>query len=66
MAWIDRLDGFGTSGELVQYAKKMKARQDARLLEFEDEKTGLRIKRCGASRSQGAATVLHRSPRNAR
>ena len=45
VAWIDRLDGFGSSPELIQYAKKMKARQYARLLEFEDEESGLRIKR---------------------
>jgi len=45
VTWIDRLDGFGDSAELIQYAKKMKARQYARLLEFEDEKSGLRIKR---------------------
>jgi hypothetical protein len=45
VAWIDRLGGFGNSVELIQYAKKMKARQYARLLEFEDEKSGLRIKR---------------------
>jgi hypothetical protein len=45
VAWIDRLGGFGNAAELVEYAKKMKARQYARLLEFEDEKTGQRIKR---------------------
>jgi hypothetical protein len=45
VAWIDRLGGFGKSVELIQYAKKMKARQYARLLEFEDERSGLRIKR---------------------
>ena len=45
VAWIDRLGGFGSSHELIQYAKKMKARQYARLVEFEDEKSGLRIKR---------------------
>src|SRR5262249_57084012 len=31
--------------ELIAFAKKMKARQYARLLEFEDEDSGLRIKR---------------------
>jgi len=45
VTWIDRLGGFGSSAELIQFAKKMKARQYARLLEFEDEKSGLRIKR---------------------
>ncbi len=45
VAWIDRLEGFESSAELIQYAKKMKARQYARMLEFEDEKSGLSIKR---------------------
>jgi hypothetical protein len=45
VAWIDRLGGFESSTELVQYAKKMKARQYARMLEFEEEESGLRIKR---------------------
>lgn len=43
--WIDRLGGFESRPELVQFAKKMKARQYARMLEFEDEETGMRIKR---------------------
>jgi hypothetical protein len=43
--WIDRLGGFESRSELVQYAKKMKARQYARQLEFEDEESGMRIKR---------------------
>jgi hypothetical protein len=45
VAWIDRLGGFASTAELIQYAKKMKARQYARLLEYEDEKSRLRIKR---------------------
>ncbi len=45
VAWIDRIGGFETEPELVAYAKKMKARQFARMLEYEDEETGLRIKR---------------------
>ncbi|MGC8640258.1 MAG: hypothetical protein ACP5XB_10330 [Isosphaeraceae bacterium] len=43
--WIDRLGGFESRPELVQYAKKMKARQYARMLEFEDEESGMKIKR---------------------
>jgi hypothetical protein len=43
--WIDRLGGFESRPELVEYAKKMKARQYARRLEFEDEESGTRIKR---------------------
>jgi len=43
--WIERHGGFGSKAELVQFAKKMKARQYARQLTYEDEETGLRIKR---------------------
>ncbi len=43
--WIERLGGFESYPELVQYAKKMKARYYARMLEFEDAETGLRVKR---------------------
>ncbi|WP_165220038.1 hypothetical protein [Aquisphaera insulae] len=45
VAWIDEHNGFETNAELVQFAKKMKARQYARQLEVEDEESGLRIKR---------------------
>jgi hypothetical protein len=45
VAWIERLGGYESEAELITYAKKMKARQYARLLEFEDEDSGLRIKR---------------------
>ena len=45
VAWIERIGGFETEPELVAFAKKMKARQFARMLEFEDEDSGLRIKR---------------------
>jgi hypothetical protein len=45
VAWIDRIGGYETEPELVAFAKKMKARQFARMLEFEDEDSGLRIKR---------------------
>ena len=43
--WIERIGGFETDAELIAYAKKMKARQFARMLEFEDVDSGLRIKR---------------------
>jgi len=43
--WIDHLGGFESNAELTAYAKKMKARQYARMLEFEDENSGMRIKR---------------------
>jgi hypothetical protein len=45
VAWIDQNGGFDPHKDLVAYAKKMKARQYARLLDFEDEETGVRIKR---------------------
>ena len=45
VAWIEQIGGYESEAELITYAKKMKARQYARLLEFEDEDTGLRVKR---------------------
>jgi hypothetical protein len=45
VAWIEAEHGFGAEAELLVFAKKMKARQFARLLEYEDEETGQRIKR---------------------
>ena len=43
--WIDRHGGYGSEAELIAFAKKMKARQYARQLTYEDEETGLKIKR---------------------
>ncbi len=45
VAWIEEVGGFESEAELIGYAKKMKARQYARMLEYEDEDSGLRIKR---------------------
>ncbi|MHC5537346.1 hypothetical protein ACYOEI_03815 [Singulisphaera rosea] len=45
VGWIDRHGGFDTDAELIAFAKKMKARQYARMLDYEDEETGVRIKR---------------------
>ena len=45
VAWIDRNQGYDSDAELVAYAKKMKARQYARMLMFEDEESGRKIKR---------------------
>ena len=45
VAWIDRHGGFESDAELLAFAKKMKARHYARMLDYEDEDTGLRIKR---------------------
>ena len=45
VAWIERIGGYESNAELVAFAKKMKARQYARMLEYEDEDSGMRIKR---------------------
>ena len=45
VGWIDRQGGYGSDVELIAFAKKMKARQYARMLDYEDEVSGLRIKR---------------------
>jgi hypothetical protein len=45
VAWIDQHGGFDSDAELVAFAKKMKARQYARMLDYEDEELGLKIKR---------------------
>ena len=44
--------GFESNADLVAFAKKMKARQYARMLEYEDEDTGMRIKRLWSFRDQ--------------
>jgi hypothetical protein len=43
--WIEQMGGYESKAELVAYAKKMKARQYARMLDYEDEDSGLRVKR---------------------
>jgi hypothetical protein len=43
--WIDGLGAYESDAELIAYAKKMKARQYARMLDYEDEESGLRVKR---------------------
>lgn len=43
--WIDRQGGFESEAELLAFAKKMKARQYARQLTYEDEESGLKVKR---------------------
>ena len=50
--WIERIRGFDSNAELIAFAKKMKARQFARMLEFEDEDTGMRIKRLWSFRDR--------------
>ena len=41
VAWVDEHGGYEPDEELVVYAKKMKARQFARMLEYVDAETGL-------------------------
>lgn len=43
--WIEQHGGFDSDAELIAFAKKMKARQLARQLVYEDEETGMKIKR---------------------
>ena len=50
--WIERHGGYESPAELIAFAKKMKARQYARMLMYEDEETGLRIKRLWSFRDQ--------------
>ena len=45
VAWIEGLGGFESDAELIAFAKKMKARNYARLLDYQDPETGTRIKR---------------------
>jgi hypothetical protein len=53
VAWIERLGGFERNAELVAFAKKMKARQYARMLEYDDEDAGMRVKRLWSFRDRG-------------
>src|SRR3954466_8523632 len=50
--WIERQDGYGTDAELIAFAKKMKARQYARMLQYDDEESGLRVKRLWSFRDR--------------
>jgi hypothetical protein len=43
--WIEQHGGYESNKELVAFAKKMKARQYARMVMYDDEDTGLRVKR---------------------
>ncbi len=52
VAWIDRHGGFETQQELAAYARKMRARQYARQLMYDDEDTGLRVKRLWSFRDR--------------
>jgi hypothetical protein len=50
--WIEGIRGFESHAVLIAFAKKMKARQYARMLEYEDEETGMRVKRLWSFRDQ--------------
>jgi hypothetical protein len=50
--WIEGQGGYESDAELIAYAKKMKARQYARLLMYEDEESGLRVKRLWSFRER--------------
>lgn len=52
VGWIERQGGYESDAELIAFAKKMKARQYARLLVYEDEESGLRIKRLWSFRDR--------------
>lgn len=45
VGWVETHGGYESQRELVAFAKKMKARQYARRLMFEDVETGLNVKR---------------------
>jgi hypothetical protein len=50
--WIEYLNGFESDAELIAFAKKMKARQYARLLEYDDPDYGRRFKRLWSFRDK--------------
>ncbi len=50
--WIDWHGGFESDAELIAFAKKMKARQLARLLMYDDDETGMRVKRLWSFRDR--------------
>ena len=69
--WIEWYGGYEPDAELIAYAKKMKARQYARMLVYEDEETGLRIKRLWSFRDRDTgqryyADILQMSPERRR
>jgi hypothetical protein len=52
VGWIDQHCGYGSDAELISFAKKMKARQFARMLAYEDEESGVRVKRLWSIRDR--------------
>jgi len=51
--WVEVHGGFESDAELIRFAKKMKARQYARMLEYDDAEFGMRIKRLWSFRDSG-------------
>lgn len=51
--WIESNNGYESMAELAHFAKKMKARQYARLLMYEDPESKLRVKRLWSFRDPG-------------
>ena len=43
--WIEDQGGYETNSELIAFAKRMKARQYARMVMYDDEESGFRVKR---------------------
>lgn len=52
--WIEWHGGYEPNAELIAFAKKMKARQYARQLMYDDEESGLRVKRLWSFRDRGS------------
>lgn len=50
--WIEFHGGYESNAELIAFAKKMKARQYARQLMYDDEESGLRVKRLWSFRDR--------------
>lgn len=50
--WIEANNGYENATALVSFAKKMKARQYARLLMYDDPETGRRVKRLWSFRDR--------------
>jgi hypothetical protein len=57
--WIEKIHGFDSNHVLIAFAKKMKARQYARMLEYEDEDTGMRIKRLWSFRDRDTGSRFY-------
>lgn len=50
--WIDDHGGYPDEATLIAFAKKMRARQLARMLVYDDEESGMRVKRLWSFRDR--------------